>query len=137
MLMLNNEDFAPGSLIGGLDSHCPRTYTPELANQQASWHALPVLDAVKWALEASDGVSEASSEVGEAGVPNTPIYILLMRSENTSKQNGDHCHAALQRTRDRAFSAPTVNARSAPEQPATCTGHIDVRSLSRSSATIP
>ena len=44
-----------------------------------------------------------------------------MRSENTSKQNGDHCHAALQEPRDRAFSAPTVIARSAPEQhPATC-----------------
>ena len=65
------------SQIGGLDGHCPRTYTPELASQQASWHALPVLDAVKWVLGASDWVSEASSEVGEVGVPNTPFYILL------------------------------------------------------------
>ena len=85
------------SQIGGLDRHCPRTYTPELASQQASWHALPVLDAVKWVLGASDWVSEAPSEVGEVGVPNTPFYIQVKLWQKRKK---NHKRPSRELTRD-------------------------------------
>ena len=82
------------SQIGGLDRHCPRTYTPELASQQASWHALQVLDAVKWVLGLQIGFPRLPARLARL-VSQTPPFIYYSAPKLNSMPARVHCERTM------------------------------------------